>query len=514
MEVLHSHLLLLRFVVKPGRTADNVRMALPDCVIVILAAGKGTRLKSSLAKALHGAGGRTLVENVVRACLPLKAREIVAVVGHQAEDVTAAVAPLGVKTVLQQPQRGTGHAMLVARRAIPARAKFAIVLPGDAPLIRTETLAALARAHRETGAAATILSAEIENPAGYGRILRSDDGSVAAIVEDSALTDDQRSNREINSSIYCFSLEKLWPCLGSLKPQNVHKELYLTDAIAVLRQKGENVQAVLAADPDEVLGCNTRADLAAVDAVLRRRKRAALMDAGVTIELPETVLIDPDVSVGADTRIEPCVQLLGKTRIGAGCTIRTGSVLADMVVKDNVLIKPYSILTSSHLSRGAQVGPFAHFRTGVRLEENARVGNFVEMKNSVLGEGAKSMHLTYLGDARIGSGTNIGAGTITCNYDGVHKNPTTIGKRVFIGSDTALVAPVRVGDGAYIGAGSVITKNVPADALGLARGQQVNKLGWASARRRELAAAAKPSKSRSRKKSKRPSKKRKASRKR
>ena len=330
--------------------------------------------------------------------------------------------------------------------------------------------------------------------------MRRDDGSVSAIVEDSALTAEQRSIREINSSIYCFTLEKLWPCLASLKPQNVHKELYLTDAIAVLRQKGENVQAVLAADPDEVLGCNTRADLAAVDAVFRRRKRAAMMDAGVTIELPETVLIDPEVTVGADTRIEPGVQLLGKTRIGAGCTIRTGSMLSDAVLEDNVLVKPYSMVNASHLSRGAQVGPFAHLRDGARLEENARVGNFVEVKKSVLGEGVKSMHLTYLGDARIGSGTNIGAGTITCNYDGVHKNPTTIGKRVFIGSDTALVAPVRVGDGAYVGAGSVITKNVPADALGLARGQQVNKPGWAAARRREIAAAAKP---RGRKKPKR-----------
>jgi bifunctional UDP-N-acetylglucosamine pyrophosphorylase / glucosamine-1-phosphate N-acetyltransferase len=468
-------------------------MATSDFVIVILAAGKGTRLKSSLAKVLHRAGGRSLIENVVRACVPLKPREIVAVVGHQAEDVTAVVASLGAKTALQQPQRGTGHAMLVARRAIPAHARFAIVLPGDAPLIRTETLAALVRAHQEAGAAATILSAEIENPAGYGRIVRSDGGSVAAIVEDSALADDQRAIREINSSIYCFSLDRLWPCLASLKPQNVHKELYLTDAIAALRQKGESVQAVLAADPDEVLGCNTRADLAAVDAVFRRRKRAAVMDAGVTIELPETVLIDPEVTVGADTRIEPCVQLLGKTRIGAGCAIRTGSVLADAALEDNVLVKQYSIVSASHLSRGTQVGPFAHLRDGARLEENARVGNFVEVKKSVLGEGVKSMHLTYLGDARVGAGTNICAGTITCNYDGVHKNPTTIGKHVFIGSDTAVVAPVRVGDGAYVGAGSVITKNVPADALGVARGQQVNKPGWASARRREVAAERKNS---------------------
>ena len=482
-------------------------MANSDFVIVILAAGKGTRLKSALGKVLHRAGGRTLVEHVVRACMPLKPREIVAVVGHQADEVTAAVAPLGAKTALQEPQRGTGHAILVARRAISSRAKFAMILPGDAPLIRTETIAALASAHRDSGAAATILSAEIESPAGYGRIVRQDDGSVAAIVEDSALTGEQRSIREINSSIYCFTLEKLWPCLAAVKPQNVHKELYLTDAIALLRQKSEKVQAVRAADPDEVLGCNTRGDLAAVDAVFRRRKRAAVMDAGVTIELPETVLIDPEVTVGADSRIEPCVQLLGKTRVGAGCTIRTGSVLSDAVLEDSVLVKPYTIVAASHLSRGAQVGPFAHLRDGARLEENARVGNFVEVKKSVLGEGVKSMHLTYLGDARIGSGTNIGAGTITCNYDGVNKNPTTIGKRVFIGSDTALVAPVRVGDGAYIGAGSVITKNVPPDALGVARGQQVNKLGWAAARRRELADAGKRAKPRARKKSRRKTRK-------
>jgi len=480
-------------------------MANSDIAIVILAAGKGTRLKSALAKVLHRAGGRPLVEHVVRACQPLKPREIVAVVGHQADDVTAAVAPLGVKTALQEPQRGTGHAMLVARRAISARAKFAILLPGDAPLIRTETVAALARAHRESGAAATILSAEIENPSGYGRIVRQEDGSVAAIVEDSALTAEQRPIREINSSVYCFTLEKLWPCLATLKPQNVHKELYLTDAIAVLRQKGEKVQAVLASDPDEVLGCNTRADLAAVDAVFRRRKRAEIMDAGVTIELPETVLIDPEVTVGPDSRLEPGVQLLGRTRVGANCTIRTGSVLSDAVLEENVLVKPYTIVSASHLSQGAQVGPFAHLRDGARLEKNARVGNFVEVKKSVLGEGVKSMHLTYLGDARVGSGTNIGAGTITCNYDGVHKNPTVIGKRVFIGSDTALVAPVRVGDGAYVGAGSVITNNVPADALGLARGKQVNKLGWAVARRRELAKEGKGTKSSARAKSKRKS---------
>ena len=477
-------------------------MTFPDFVVVILAAGKGTRLRSQLAKVLHRAGGRTLVEHVVRACQPLKPRAIVAVVGHQAEQVSAVLEPLGVRTVVQQPQRGTGHAMLVARRAFPSRARFAIVLPGDAPLVRAETLAALAQAHRQSNAAATILSAEVPQPAGYGRIVRRPDNSVAAIVEDSALTDDQRAINEINSSIYAFTLDKLWPCLAQVRPDNKHRELYLTDAIALLRQQGQTVLAQIAPDPDEVLGCNTRADLADVDAVFRRRKRAALMDSGVTIEMPETVRVDPDVTVGADTVLEPGVQLLGKTRIGANCTIRTGSILTDAVLADGVTVKPYSVISASQLDEGAQVGPFAHLRDSARLMKHARVGNFVEVKKSVLGEGVKSMHLTYLGDARIGSGSNIGAGTITCNYDGAQKHPTTIGRRVFIGSDSALVAPIRIGDGAYVAAGSTVTENVPADALALARGRQVNKPGWAAARRRALAAAAKPAKSRPRKRSK------------
>jgi bifunctional UDP-N-acetylglucosamine pyrophosphorylase/glucosamine-1-phosphate N-acetyltransferase len=487
-------------------------MALADFAIVILAAGKGTRLRSALAKVLHRAGGRTLVEHVVRACTPLKAGATLGVVGYQAPEVSAILEPLGIQTVLQKSQRGTGHAMLVARRAIErsrkrpspspagrratgrhanAPVRFVIVLPGDAPLIRTETLAALARIHRESNAAATILSAEVPNPAGYGRILHHEDGSVAAVVEDSALTSDQRGIAEINSSIYAFTLEKLWPVLGRVRPSNMHREIYLTDVIGLLREQGEMVLARIVADADEVLGCNTRADLAGVDLVFRRRKRAALMDSGVTIQMPETVLVDPDVVVGMDTVLEPGVQLLGRTRIGADCTIRTGSILHDSTLEDGVLIKPYTVVSASHLAADTQLGPFTHLRGAVRLMKDARLGNFVEAKNSVIGEGVKAMHLTYLGDARVGSGTNVGAGTITCNYDGVHKHPTTIGRGVFIGSDSALVAPVRVGDGAYIGAGSVITENVPANALALGRGRQVNKPGWAAARRRALASAAK-----------------------
>lgn len=477
-------------------------MANHDLAVVILAAGKGTRLKSGLAKVLHRAGGRTLVEHVVRACAPLGAKKSVVVVGHQAEQVAAAVEPLDAETVLQHPQHGTGHAVLVAKKAV-GRAKLAVVLPGDAPLVRPETLKALVAAHRNGNAAATILTAVVADPSGYGRILRKSETSVAAIVEESQLTEEQRDLNEINSAIYCFSLDKLWPALAHLKPNNKHRELYLTDTIAGMTAAGDTVLAQVAADPREVLGCNTRADLAEVDRVFRERKCAALMADGVTIQLPETVLIDPDVTAGEDTVVEPAVQLLGKTKVGARCTIRTGSVLSDATLGDDVTIEPHSVVTQSRVDDGAAVGPFARVRPETHLKAGARIGNFVEVKKSVIGEGAKALHLTYLGDAKIGAKANIGAGTITCNYDGFNKFPTTIGNKVFIGSDTALVAPVRIGDGAYVAAGSTITDNVPSDALAIARGRQENKLGWAAKKRRELAAAEHPKKSkRSRKRAK------------
>ncbi len=478
-----------------------------DLTNVILAAGKGTRLKSSLAKVLHRAGGRTLVEHIVRACGPLKGRETVVVVGHQAEQVAAIVEPLEAVTVLQHPQNGTGHAMLVAKRLL-GRAKLAVVLPGDAPLVRTETLKALITAHRNGNAAATILSAVLADPSGYGRVVRKSETAVSAIVEESQLTDEQRDINEINSAIYCFTLEKLWPALAHVKPNNKHRELYLTDAIAALSAKGETVLAQVAADSREVLGCNTRADLADVDRVFREWKRNALMDAGVTIQLPETVLIDPDVAVGEDTIIEPGVHLLGKTKIGARCTIRTGSVLTDAVLGDEVTVEAHCVVAESRLDDGVIIGPFARLRPNNHLKAGARIGNFVELKKSTIGEGAKAMHLSYLGDAKIGTKSNIGAGTITCNYDGFHKYPTSIGNKVFIGSDTALVAPVRVGDGAYIAAGSTITENVPSDGLGIARGRQVNKPGWAAKKRRELATVEKPKRT-SKRKSRRTSKRRK-----
>jgi bifunctional UDP-N-acetylglucosamine pyrophosphorylase / glucosamine-1-phosphate N-acetyltransferase len=464
-------------------------MSNDDLAVIVLAAGKGTRLKSNLAKVLHKAGGRTLVEHVVRACAPLKARENVVVVGHQAEQVAAVVEPLGAVTVLQQPQNGTGHAVQVAKRAL-GRAKFALVLPGDAPLVRTESLKALIVTHRNGNAAATILSAVVADPSGYGRIVRKSETAVSAIVEESQLADEQREINEINSAIYCFTLENLWPALGQVKPNNKHRELYLTDAIAVISSKGETVLGQIAGDSREVLGCNTRADLAEVDRIFREWKRNALMDAGVTIQLPETVLIDPEVTAGEDTVIEAGVQLLGKTKLGARCTVKTGSVIVDSTIGDDVKVEAHSLMAESRLEDGATIGPFARLRVGTHVKSGARVGNFVETKKAIIGEGAKVPHLTYLGDAKVGAKTNIGAGTITCNYDGFQKYPTNIGKGVFIGSDSVLVAPVRIGDHAYVAAGSAITDNVPDDALGIARGRQVNKPGWASKKRRELSAGA------------------------
>lgn len=466
-------------------------MAAKDTVVVVLAAGKGTRLRSDVAKVLHRAGGRSLIEHVLRACDPLKAAEIVVVVGHQAEQVAAVAEPFGAKTVLQNPQHGTGHAVQVARRAIRRSAKIVLVVPGDAPLLRPETLAALVKFHRAGNAAATILSAQLADPTGYGRVIRKEDGSVAAVVEESAASPEQRAITEINSSIYCFTLDKLWPALAAVRPNNVLKEYYLTDAIASLNERRERVLAMVAEDANETLGCNTRESLADVDRIFRQRKAAALMDAGVTMYLPETSVIDAGVSVGRDTIVEPGVQLLGATKIGERCTIRTGSIINNSRVEDGAVVEAHCVVTDSHLGKNTQLGPFARLRPGADLRDGARVGNFVEVKKSVLHEGAKAMHLTYLGDASVGAGANIGAGTITCNYDGVHKHPTTIGKRAFIGSDTALVAPVRVGDGAYVAAGSTITENVPNDALAIARGRQANKPGWAAARRRQLAQDAK-----------------------
>jgi bifunctional UDP-N-acetylglucosamine pyrophosphorylase/glucosamine-1-phosphate N-acetyltransferase len=396
-----------------------------------------------------------------------------------------------VETVLQEPQNGTGHALQVAKRAI-GNAKYLVVLPGDAPLVRTETLRLLILKHKNGQAAATILTAVLADPSGYGRILRKGGDTVAAIIEESQLTAEQKELNEINSSMYCFTSAKLWPALSEVRPNNKHREIYLTDAIAVLNAKGGTVLAEIVADSREMLGCNTRADLADVDHALREWKREELMLNGVTIQLPETVVVDPEVVVGEDTVIEPCVQLLGKTKIGMRCVVKTGCVVHDSVLSDDVVLEPHCVITTSRIDAQVIAGPFARMRPDSHVKRGAKIGNFVELKKSTVGEGSKVPHLSYIGDAKIGTKSNIGAGTITCNYDGFHKYPTLIGNKVFIGSDSALVAPVRVGNGAYVAAGSTITENVPADALGIARGRQVNKKNWVSKKRREQAAAEKP----------------------
>ncbi len=466
----------------------------PELAVVILAAGKGTRLKSNLAKVLHRAGGRTLLEFVLAAAKPLGARSLFVVVGHHADEVARVAEAAGAKVIVQKPQLGTGHAVMAARSKLSRRFADVLVLPGDAPLVRTESLANLLACHRQAGTAATLMTAVLPNPTGYGRIVRRA-AAVERIVEEKSLSQDERQIAEVNSSFYVFHRSKLFPFLKRLSRNNPHREYYLTDVIGLMRQAGEEVAAYTVADYHEALGANTRAELAEMDRILRQRKAEALMASGVTIYMPETVMIDADVSVGVDTTIEAGVQLLGKTKIGRGCVVRSYSILSDAVVEDGVTVRPWCLITQCRLGRDTMVGPFAHLRDGAELRPGARVGNYVEVKKSILGEGVKAMHLTYLGDARIGKKTNIGAGTITCNYDGVKKNPTWIGKGVFVGSGSELIAPVKIGDKVYIAAGSTITENVPAGALAVARERQVNKPGWVRAKQREQAGTTRLSRS-------------------
>jgi bifunctional UDP-N-acetylglucosamine pyrophosphorylase/glucosamine-1-phosphate N-acetyltransferase len=453
--------------------------------VVIMAAGKGTRLKSKRPKVLHQIGGLPLLAHVIAEASQIAApNDIYVVIGHRAEQVRAAVAATGVRFVEQPEQRGTGHAIQCARSAITPYENI-LVLSGDVPLIRAATIEQVWQFHKAQQAAMTILTAAPADPTGYGRVLRRAPGSpeVEAIVEQKSLQPAQQAVREINSGIYAFRTASLLAHLDKITDANAHRELYLTDMAAILRSAGERVVAVEAPDASEVLGANTIAELVALDAALRAATAARLMAAGVTIYRPETTVIDADVEVAPDTVIEPFVQLLGRTRIGADCLIRSYTVIENCTLGDGVLVRQGCVLAESSVGDGARIGPFAHLRPGSELEAGVHVGNFVETKKAHLGKGAKANHLTYLGDAEIGEGTNVGAGTITCNYDGVNKHLTRIGKGVFVGSDTTLVAPLTVADGAYIGAGSCITKDVPADALAVARGHQITKEGWAAARR-------------------------------
>ena len=463
---------------------------MPEFAIVIMAAGKGTRLKSKRAKVLHEIAGKPLLAHVIKAAQQIvPAEHIYVIVGHQAENVRAAVGPLGVKFVLQAEQRGTGHAIMCAREQVASYQNI-LVLSGDVPLIRPETIARLRDFHRNKKAAMTILTAAPSDPFGYGRVIRAGSSDrVKAIVEQKALSKSQQKEREINSGIYAFATEPLFANIDRLKTDNAHHELYLTDMAALLVKSKATVVALKASDPAEVLGANTLAELSSLDATMRARKCADLMAAGVSIYRPETCVIDNDVEIGADTIVEPFVQILGRTRIGSDCRIRSFSVISDSQIADNVLFRSGCIVDQSTIAAGAQLGPYAHLRPGSEIGENAHVGNFVETKKTRMGRGAKANHLSYLGDSDIGAGVNVGAGTITCNYDGAHKHMTVIEEGAFIGSDSTLVAPVRIGKGAYVAAGSTITEDVPADALALGRSRQTTKEGWARRQRDERAKA-------------------------
>jgi bifunctional UDP-N-acetylglucosamine pyrophosphorylase / glucosamine-1-phosphate N-acetyltransferase len=472
---------------------DSGEEAAPRLAVAIMAAGKGTRLKSQLPKVLHEVGGKPLLEHVIRAAVRIvPAKDVYAIIGHEADRVRAAMAHTGVNFVLQAEQRGTGHALMVAREALSAY-DHVIVLSGDAPMISPETIGRLRNFHLEERAAMTLLSADLENPTGYGRVLRKNARSaeVQAIVEEKSASASQKKIREINSGFYVFDVKELYENIGKLSTANTHHEYYLTDMAAVLnkslnkslRKSQPRVVAWKTANASEVLGGNTRAELADIDQQMRLAKCQQLMADGVTIFYPATCVIDADVEIAPDTVIEPYVQLLGNTKIGMACRVRSYSVIRDSEIGDGVLVRPGCVMEEARIGTRAVVGPFSHLRPGTEIGEGAHVGNFVETKKIKLGKGSKANHLTYLGDAEIGAGVNIGAGTITCNYDGINKHKTVIEDGVFIGSDSTLVAPVRVGKGAYVGAASCITNDVPADALAVGRARQVVKEGWAQAKR-------------------------------
>jgi bifunctional UDP-N-acetylglucosamine pyrophosphorylase / glucosamine-1-phosphate N-acetyltransferase len=453
--------------------------------IVIMAAGKGTRLKTTRPKVLHEVGGKSLLGHVVDAARQVVPPEdIYVVVGHQADAVKDSLGDLGVQFVEQTEQRGTGHAVQTARQAVEQYADV-IVLSGDVPLIRPETIKKIRDFHLQRGAAMTVLTASPKNLHGYGRVIRKPNKSeeVQAIVEAKALTAEMADAREINSGIYAFTSAPLFTHIESLGTQNAHGELYLTDMAGILSAAGERVLALEAEDADEVLGANTIAEMMAIDEKFRINTARRLMAEGVTIFRPETSVIDAGVVVGPDTVIEPFVQLLGETRVGRDCRIRSYSVLEHASVGNQVLIRQGCVITQSRIDDGALIGPYAHIRPESEIGEGAHVGNFVETKKIRLGKGSKANHLTYLGDAEIGEGVNVGAGVITCNYDGVNKRKTIIGDRVFVGSDSTLVAPLTLGSGSYIAAGSCITDDVPEDALALGRARQTIKEGWAAKRR-------------------------------
>ena len=460
-------------------------MSSPGVQALILAAGKGTRMKSARAKVLHPSLGVPMLEHVLRAVAAAGASPVTVVVGHQAEAVEAAFAGRGLAFVRQEPPLGTGHAVQVAREGFAARPDHTLlVVNGDLPLLRPESLMALLAAHRRSGNAATLLTVELEDPGAYGRILRDGKDGVRGIVEAKDATEEERKVREINAGLYAFEVPALLDVLGKLKPQNAQGEYYLTDVVGLLRGAGKGVGAVKVEDPGEALGVNNLAELAETTRLLRRRRVEAMMVAGAAVEDPDTTHIGLDVVVEADAIIRPYTILEGRTVVRSGASVGPFARLIDAEIGRDAQVLDHCLLRECVVGQGASVGPFAHIRPESRIGAKAKVGNFVELKKTHLGDGSKAPHLSYIGDATVGPGVNIGAGTITCNYDGTHKHPTRIEAGAFIGSNSTLVAPVTVGEGAYVGAGSAVTEDVPAGALALGRSRQVMKAGWATERKK------------------------------
>jgi bifunctional UDP-N-acetylglucosamine pyrophosphorylase/glucosamine-1-phosphate N-acetyltransferase len=464
-------------------------MATP-VTVVILAAGLGTRMKSRMVKVLHRAGGKTLLNHAVDTALQLApAGRIFVVVGHQADQVRASVTTPGVGFIEQKEQLGTGHALMVGREQLSGLDGNLVIFYADGPLLRAASLRRLIDTKERSRAAGVLLSAIMDDPTGYGRVIREGGDLVAAVVEQKAGTPEQLAIREANMGIYCYDAALFWKHVGEIRPDNPAHEYYLTDMVEILKRAGHTVEAMRIEDASECLGINNRVELAAVDRLLRERKRREVMLSGVTIEQPETVVIDCGVSIGMDTVIGPFAQILGATSVGENCRIGAAAIIQDSSVADEVEIGPFTMVAHSRLERGVHAGPFARLRLENHVEAGAHIGNFVELKKTHMGAGAKANHLAYLGDSDIGGGSNIGAGTITCNYDGQKKHPTHIGEGSFVGSNSTLVAPLEIGPGAYIAAGSVVTDPVPADALAVGRSRQVLKEGWAKKKRERNARA-------------------------
>jgi len=451
---------------------------MPDTHVVILAAGQGTRMKSRLPKVLHPVAGRPMIEHVLRTARSIAPATITVIVGHQADAIRARLAGhIDLRFAVQEPQLGTAHALQQAEAALSGRTGTLVMLSGDVPLLSSATLRRLVETHHAAGAAATVITAMVERPYGYGRIVRAG-GRIVRIVEERDASPAERQIREINSGIYAFDLAPLWEALRGIASKNAQGEFYLTDLVGIYHRRKLPVETLVLESVHETRGINSRSELAEVSRIVRQTKNEELMAAGVTIIDPATTYIEQDVVVGPDTVIHPGVILEGQTKVGSACEIHAHVRIVDSELADRVTVKNFCLIVGTHVADGASIGPFAHLRPETMVGEGARIGNFVELKKTSLGPGSKANHLAYLGDATIGAQVNVGAGTITCNYDGARKHPTVIEDGAFIGSDTQLIAPVRIGKGAYVAAGSSITEDVPAGALGVARSRQTNVEGW------------------------------------